>query len=45
MLNRREKMIRFPVILLAVTQAMNYGTTEEKICLDEINYVWVVGTL
>ena len=33
-------MIRFSVILVAVTQAMNYGTTEGKICLDGINYVF-----
>ena len=40
LVNRREKMIRFSVILVAVTQAMNYGTTEGTICLDGINYVF-----
>ena len=36
-------MRSFPVIIisLAIVQAMNYGKTEEKMCLDGVNYVFV----
>ena len=34
------KMRIFLVIFVVVVQAMNYGKTEEKMCLDGVKYVF-----
>ena len=33
-------MRRFQIAWLAMVQARNYGTTEEKMCLDGIDYIF-----